>query len=68
MLGLSDGVYKLNQGRTGHSSNAMLVVGAFTLTKCLKRGLSKELPFEFFCMECRRPFDPSPPLSLTQNN
>jgi hypothetical protein len=35
----------VEQGRTGHSGNAMLVAGAFTIsqTKCLKRGLLKEL-------------------------
>jgi hypothetical protein len=46
------------QGPTGHSSKAMLLAGAFTIshTKCLKRGLLKEFrqPFGFFCMECRK--------------
>jgi hypothetical protein len=49
---------KQKQGRTGHSSNAMLVAGVFTIshTKCLKKGLLKEFrrPFGFFCMECRK--------------
>jgi hypothetical protein len=51
-------MHATNQGRTGHSSIAMLVAGAFTIskTKCLKKGLLKEFrgPFGFFCIECRR--------------
>jgi hypothetical protein len=46
------------QGRTGHSSYAKLVAGAFTIshTKCQKRGLLKLFfgPFEFFCMDGHR--------------
>jgi hypothetical protein len=51
-------MHATNQGWTGHSSNAILVVWAFTIskTKCLKKGLLKEFrgSFGFFCIECRR--------------
>jgi hypothetical protein len=38
---IADDAHDQKQGRIGHSGNAMLVAGAFTIshTKCLKRGL-----------------------------
>jgi hypothetical protein len=53
---VSSVMHATNQRRTGHSSNAMLVAGTFTIskTKCLRRGLLKEFrgPFGLFCIEC----------------
>jgi hypothetical protein len=41
------------KGRTGHSSNATLVAGSFTISHTKLR---KEGPFQFFCMDGRRYF------------